>query len=331
MAKRVKGSFVKHRFPSLMAVLLLVLSLVSAPASAAGKLVVGHDLWIGYAGVFIAESKGYFKEAGLDVELKRFPGPGDSPPALIAGHLDLVLTTLHNLVLVAGNEPGVSLQLVYLIDSSNGADGIVSKTSINGVADLKGKKVAVTVGEANEFFLITALEKAGLTMTDVQPINVSVDDAGAAFLSGNVDAAVTWEPWLTKAAAGGGKVLYSSKDLPDLIINAIVSTEKTLKGRPADVRAFVSAVDRGVQFLKANPQDGIEIVARKLEVSVDDCKGMLAGDKVYGIADNAALIGKFEGGPIEALMRDIGTFLADRQLIKSKPDVKTLVDPSFVK
>lgn len=320
-----------HRLASLLGVFSLFLSVVAAPVSAAGKLVVGHDVWIGYAGVFIADSKGFFKDAGLDVELKRFPGPGDSPPALIAGHLDLVLTTLHNLVLVAGNEPGVKVQLVYLIDSSNGADGIVSKTSINSVADLKGKKVAVTIGEANEFFLITALEKAGLKMTDVQPINVSADDAGAAFLSGNVDAAVTWEPWLTKATAGGGKVLYSSKDLPDLIINAIVSTEKTLQGRPDDVRAFVTAVDRGVQFLKDQPQEGIEIVAKKLEVSVDDCKGMLAGDKIYSIADNTALIGKFEGGSIEALMSNISTFLADRQLTKSKPDVKSLVDPSFVK
>src|SRR5687767_2371967 len=158
----------------------IVLCAAAQPAQGAGKLVVGHDSWIGYSGVFIAESKGFFKEAGLDVELKRFPGPGDSPPALIAGHLDLTLTTLHNLVLIAGNSPETGLKLVYLIDSSNGADGIVSKKDIATVAGLKGKKVAVTVGEANEFLLIAALEKAGLAAGDVQAVNVSADDAGAA-------------------------------------------------------------------------------------------------------------------------------------------------------
>jgi NitT/TauT family transport system substrate-binding protein len=331
--KERKGSlvFVKTTFSSLLAIVLIALSLVASPALAGGKLVVGHDSWIGYSGVFIADAKGFFKDAGIEVELKRFPGPGDSPPALIAGHLDLVLTTLHNLVLVAGNEPGVNLQLDYLIDSSNGADGIVSKTSINSVADLRGKKVAVTVGEANEFFLITALEKAGLKISDIEPINVSADDAGAAFLAGNVDAAVTWEPWLSKAASGGGKVLYSSKDLPDLIINAIVATDKTLKGRPDDVRAFVTAVDRGVKFLKDHPEEGLEIVSKKLEASPEDCKGMLAGDKVYSLADNAALIGDMDKSAIAPLMANITTFLSDRKLIKTKPDVKTLVDTAFVK
>ncbi|HEV7300678.1 MAG TPA: ABC transporter substrate-binding protein [Tepidisphaeraceae bacterium] len=323
--------FFKTAFTLCMAIVLASLSIVASPASAGGKLVVGHDSWIGYSGVFIADAKGFFKEAGIEVELKRFPGPGDSPPALIAGHLDVVLTTLHNLVLVAGNDPGVNLKTVYLIDSSNGADGIVSKTSINRVADLKGKKVAVTVGEANEFFLITALEKAGLKMTDIQPINVSADDAGAAFLAGNVDAAVTWEPWLSKATTGGGKVLYSSKDLPDLIINAIVATEKTLQTRPDDVRAFVQAVDRGVQYLKDHPDEGMEIVAKKLEASPEDCKGMLAGDKIYSIADNATLLGDVQSGTIGALMRNITTFLSDRELIKSKPDVASLVDNTFVK
>ena len=321
----------KGAFASCVAVVLMSLSLLAAPARAGGKLVVGHDSWIGYSGVFIADAKGFFKEAGIEVELKRFPGPGDSPPALIAGHLDVVLTTLHNLVLVAGNDPGVNLKTVYLIDSSNGADGIVSKTSINSVADLKGKKVAVTVGEANEFFLITALEKAGLTIGDIESINVSADDAGAAFLAGNVDAAVTWEPWLSKATSGGGKVLYSSKDLPDLIINAIVATEKTLQDRPDDVRAFVKAVDRGVQYLKDHPEEGMEIVSKKLEASPEDCKGMLAGDKVYSLADNAALISDIQKGPIAPLMQNITAFLSDRKLIKTKPDVASLVDTTFVK
>src|SRR5882757_9230782 len=51
------------------------------------RLSVGHDLWVGYSGVFIAAELGFFKDAGLDVKLKPFSNPGDTLPALVAGQL----------------------------------------------------------------------------------------------------------------------------------------------------------------------------------------------------------------------------------------------------
>ncbi|MFT5188299.1 MAG: ABC-type nitrate/sulfonate/bicarbonate transport system substrate-binding protein [Verrucomicrobiales bacterium] len=79
------------------AILTIATSLLIVGAAQAEnqKLVVGHDLWIGYAGAFVAKDKGFFKEAGLDVEFKQFPGPADTLPALISGKLDIGLTTLH--------------------------------------------------------------------------------------------------------------------------------------------------------------------------------------------------------------------------------------------
>src|SRR4051794_38227046 len=62
----------------------------AAPSAAAPEpakpitLTVGHDLWVGYSGVFIANELGYFKDAGLDVKLKSFSNPGDTLPALVA-------------------------------------------------------------------------------------------------------------------------------------------------------------------------------------------------------------------------------------------------------
>jgi len=93
----------------------------------------------------------------------------------------------------------------------------------------------------------------------------------------------------------------------------------------------VKAVDRGVQYLKDHPEEGMEIVSKKLEASPEDCKGMLAGDKVYSLADNAALISDIQKGPIAPLMQNITAFLSDRKLIKTKPDVASLVDTTFVK
>ncbi|MFW5681758.1 MAG: ABC transporter substrate-binding protein, partial [Phycisphaeraceae bacterium] len=122
----------------------LFLTFTAAPVQGE-PLRVGHDYWIGYSGVFIADEMGFFEDEGVEVRFTSFAGPGDSLPPLIAGHLDLNLTTLHNLALVAGREGGPPLELVYVIDSSHGADAVVAKPEIKSVRDLKGKKIAVTL------------------------------------------------------------------------------------------------------------------------------------------------------------------------------------------
>src|SRR6185295_20211224 len=70
------------------------------PAKAPITLTVGHDAWVGYSGVFLAADLGFFKDAGLDVKLKPFSNPGDTLPALVAGQLDIGLTTLQNLAVL---------------------------------------------------------------------------------------------------------------------------------------------------------------------------------------------------------------------------------------
>lgn len=307
----------------------LALTLTADPVQAE-PLRVGHDYWIGYSGVFIADEMGFFEEEGVDVRFTSFAGPGDSLPPLIAGHLDLNLTTLHNLALIAGREDGPPLELVYLIDSSHGADAVVAKPEIESVRDLKGKKIAVTLNEANHLFLMVALEQAGLSEDDVKLINVSADDAGAAFLSGNVDAAVTWEPWVSRAKSGDGHVIYSTKDATDLIINAIVAPERTQDARPDDITAFIRAVDRGVKFLETNPEKSKRIIADRLETDVSAVGEMLDGDKIYDLAANRRLLQVQGESPVEATMATILAFLTERDLIDDAVDPGSLIDPSFL-
>ena len=68
------------------------------------------------------------------------------------------------------------------------------------IADLKGKNVAVNEGSVSEFYLNVLLGKAGLKESDLNTVNMTASDAGGAFVAKRVDAAVTWEPWLTRAS-----------------------------------------------------------------------------------------------------------------------------------
>lgn len=314
---------------ALIVIVVCVFSLAATRPAGAEPLKVGHDLWIGYSGVFIAQAKGFFKEEGVEVELTSFSGPGDSLPPLIAGHLDMNLTTLHNLALVAGTEAAkADLKVVYLIDSSHGADAVVAKKAIADVSGLHGKRIGVTLNEANHLFLMLALASAGLSESDVELVNLSADDAGGAFVAGAVDAAVTWEPWVTKAMSeGGGHVVFSTKDAPDLIINAIVAPQRTRASRAKEVAAFIRAVDRGVSYLAEHPQESHAIVAKALGSTPDDVVGMLAGDRIYDLEANRELLAA-DGAAVKA-MAQVVAFLRERKLIEKAVDPASLLTKEF--
>src|SRR5215471_9335240 len=258
------------------------LSCESPPAAtkAPVALVVGHDAWVGYSGVFLAADLDYFKDAGLDVKLKPFSNPGDTLPALVAGQLDIGLTTLQNLVVLNGNGQ-TDVVAIALVDSSNGADAVVAKKQYASMKDLKGKKVALTLGEVNHFLFLSGLKQAGMDPASVKITSMSADDAGAAFIAGKVDAAATWEPWVTKATKKGGHVIFTSASIPDTIMDSIAIRGSKLKENAETYKSFIAAVDKGVQYLKSNPEKAWPLIGKHLDAPAEDVKGMLTGDKIY--------------------------------------------------
>lgn len=311
------------------AILMIAASIAISGAAQAEnqKLVVGHDLWIGYAGAFVAKEKGFFEEVGLDVEFKQFPGPADTLPALISGKLDIGLTTLHNLALASLGKKK-PLKAIYLLDTSDGADAIVAKKGIKSVADLKGKTVAATEGEVNHLMLLAALEKEGMTEADIKFVNMNADDAGGAFLAGKIDAAVTWEPWVTKAKAKGGKVIFSSANIPDTILDCVAVSPKTIQKDSKALKAFLAAIDKGVAYLRKKPKESAIIIGKVLDATPEDVKGMLKTDKIYNLSQNRKLYAK--GKATESLGR-VTEFLLKKKLIKSAEGAEALLTDEFVR
>ncbi|MFS9598974.1 ABC transporter substrate-binding protein, partial [Klebsiella variicola] len=86
---------------------------------------------------------------------------------------------------------------------------ILFSNATKAPADLKGKSVAYGQGTVMEFFLSVVLGKAGLSLKDVETVNMTGGDAGSAFSTGQVDAAVTWDPYLSKGAKSGYGYKYT--------------------------------------------------------------------------------------------------------------------------
>jgi len=292
---------------------------------------VAFNQWIGYSGVMLARDKGYFKAAGLDVEFKEFSGPADGVPPLITGQLEAALTTADTPILLSRAGSDTSLQDVYAIDTSNGADGIVAGKGITKLSDLKGKTIAATKGQVNEFLLLKALELNGLKPDDVTITNMDADTGGAAVLAGRVPAAVTWEPWLSKAAGAGGSVIFSSKQVPNLIVDVAAVSGKVATERPADVKAFVAACAKGNAEAIAHPDEAATVAAKYLGAKSGEAKGMLQKVKLYNAADNVTLMGTAsKPGTLAQTSKGIADFFVAQKVLKDPPAQSDLFTPQFL-
>lgn len=318
-------------FSLALAFLALALALGAFPRSLEAANLktykVGFNAWIGSIAFFVAQEKGFFKDEGLDVQTKTFSSPGDGLKPLLGGDLDAVLSTADSVLTVLDKAPG-QLKVVYLTDTSAGADAILAKKDIADIKGMKGRKVAATLGQCNQLLLEKALEKAGLTDKDIQLVNMNPDDAGAAFAAGKIDVAVTWEPWITKVSGEKtGHVIFSSKETPNLILDVLAVSTKTTSKKPAETRAFLKALNRGYEFVQQHTDEAAVLAGKALEQKPDEVKAMLPKVMLYSPAKNLEVM----AGPAAEATKQVAKFFKDQKVNDTIVDVTNMYDPSFLK
>ncbi|RYD48965.1 MAG: ABC transporter substrate-binding protein, partial [Verrucomicrobiaceae bacterium] len=130
----------------------------------AEPLKIAYSDWPGWVAWEIGVQKGWFKEAGVDVEFMWFDYV-PSMDAYVAGKVDAVcMTNGDALVTGATGKPSVG---ILINDYSNGNDMIVAAPGISSLKDLKGKKVGIEEGFVEHLLLLTGLEKNGMALDDV--------------------------------------------------------------------------------------------------------------------------------------------------------------------
>src|SRR6266536_5806974 len=189
--------------------------LVSAPALADDvKVGIGISGWTGFAPLTLANQAGIFKKNGLDVDIKKIPQK-DRHLAIASGDVQCAATTVETWI--AWNANGVATTQVLQLDKSYGADGMVVRPNITKIADLKGKTVAASApGTAPYFTLAWMLKKNGLSVKDVKVATLEPAAAAQAFIAGQNDAAMTYEPYLStvREKPEAGKIIATTLDYP---------------------------------------------------------------------------------------------------------------------
>lgn len=284
--------------------------------------------WYAWYGV---KDTGIFEQNGVYVDLQFFPVYSDSLTAFYSGQVDGICIAASDAV--APVNEGVDFKVVLVNDNSYGADGIVVQDGINSIEDLKGKTVATEVGTLEHMFLLKILEENNMTVDDVNFVNMTINDAGPAFIAGSIDAAVLWEPTLSTAIGAGGKLLYSIKEEPGLIPDTLAVRQEVLDSSSDAVQKIVDSWFDGVEKLNARDDDFIQAICDGAELTRDDYMTMLDGVTIFDKAKNEET---FKDGDdytyLSYTLQKSAEFLLSTKMIDEIPDdLSSILDDTYIK
>ena len=304
-------------------------SLASSPNQSGLPLVSAVSPWPGYAGHYVAFRKDFFYEEGLTVQETFFQSTTEANPGFLSGKADVYWATGGDAITVISQDR--SIRAIYVGDYSNGADGILGR-GVDQPGDLKGKTIACENSLFENVLLRAYLAKGGLTVGDVKVKEMTAGDAATAFVEGHVDAAVTYEPWLAKAAVeGDGKIIFTTKGT-NIIADVVLTRQKVIETRRSDLQAYIRAIDKAVKLVNANDPEALRIVAVKLGLHIDDARKQVASTKIFDLKDNKdfGFNPDYSGNIMKNLELNVKTAY-ETKLIPGMLEVSSLYDDSIVK
>lgn len=289
------------------------------------KVAIGISGWTGFAPLTLAREAGIFKKNGVDVTIRKIPQK-DRHLAIASGDIQCAATTVETYVVWNAN--GVPITQVVQLDKSYGADGMAVRNNIQKIADLKGKTVAASAPGTSPYFVLAwMLKKNGLTLKDVNIVNLEPAAAAQSFVVGQNDAAMTYEPYLStvREKPEAGKIIATTLDYP-VVMDTFGCTPKMIKENPKAVKAMVESYFQALDMIKADPKKSHEIMGADVKQTGEQ----FARSASYLRWQDREANRKFFAGELQAFSKEAAALLLEVGIIRQIPDLNAIMDPSFI-
>lgn len=302
---------------SLCAAAALAFSLIASPALAADKLTVLLEWFVNpdHAPLVIAKEKGFFERHGLDVDLVPPADPSAPPRLVAAGQADVAVHYQPNLLLDHAN--GLPLvRFGTLVETPLNTVAVLADGLIRSLADLKGKRIGYSVAGVEEAVLSAMLGSAGLTLSDVQLVNVNFA-LTASLASGNVDATIgsyrNFEATQMRLENHEGRFFYPEENGVPPYDELIFVTSRDKLADPRLPR-FLDAVEEATLFLTNHPDEALQLFL-KAYPDLDDTLNRTA------FADTLPRFAKRPGALDTVRAERFAAFLKDKGVLSAIPPV----------
>ncbi|KQK30030.1 ABC transporter permease [Bosea thiooxidans] len=293
-------------------------------AQAQTKVNIGISGWTGFAPLVLAKEAGIFARNGLDVTIKKIPQK-DRHLAIASGDIQCAATTVETWIV--WDAAGIKTKQIFQLDKSYGADGMAVRKDVAAIKDLKGKTVAASApGTSPYFALAWMLKENGLSVKDVKVVNMEPGPAAQAFIAGQNDAAMTYEPYLStvRDKPDAGKIIATTLDYP-MVMDTFGCTPAFLVNEKA-ATALAQSYFEALEMIKKDQAKAYEIMGADVKQTGEQF-GKSAGFLRWSDAEGNK---KFFSGDWQAFSAKAADLLLEIGLIKAKPDLAALVETKFV-
>jgi NitT/TauT family transport system substrate-binding protein len=259
-----------------------------------------YNVWAGWLPVIAANHGAkpnpdsiFAKKYGFRVEMVLMDDPVAARDAFAAGKVHTLWGTADMMVLMAPElikDSRTAPRIAQQIDWSSGGDGIVVRSSIKSVADLRGKTVTLAQNSPSEYYLTSLLLSAGLKPADIKTkYTATAFEAAAAFASEKrVDACVSWAPDIYKIPEriAGTRKLSSTSEANKLIADVYAVRADFARDHPEIVEGLIAGIFEGMDYVKQNPQQAAKWLADAFGMKPEDVMSMKDDAHPTNFAEN---------------------------------------------
>lgn len=254
------------RLHMLLCTWLLVCSMPASTAELT-KMTIATGVDPGFSIFYVAKLGGFLEKNGIDVDLRTGPSGGAMVPLLISNTAQAAMSAAFAGINNHLKDPDI-VAVAQMLRYDRWY-GIVAKGDVKSLADLKSKKVGVTLGNASESYFYDALKNAKLAPADFKGamVNVEAPEMVAAIERGDVQAFSAWEPWLSRTVLN----VKDTKVLVDDIgmvqdVGFIYMSRKWISNNRDTAVKFMKAMKDSNDFINREPDKAKEMVSKMLNL-----------------------------------------------------------------
>ena len=305
-----------------LAFALLLLSLTGCMREPGTALRIGTNVWIGSEPIYLARELGRLDPAV--VQLVEYPSASEVLRAFRNEAIDGMVISLDELFGLAAD--GLQPRIIVVVDVSNGADVVVGRRGMRTMRDLKGKSVAVESSALGAFVLSRALTLNGMQASDVDVVHLESNEQPSAFEKGQVDGAVTFDPYRTQLLRAGARTLFDSAQIPGEIVDLLAVRANVVDKQPKAIHALLAGWFSALDYMKVDPRDAARRMGIRQQTTGEQFLEAQRGLHIPNREENLRMLG---GATPELVVtgRRLMALMVEAKLLRTELKIEDLLAP----
>ena len=307
----------------LLATFALLLALSGCMREPETALRIGTNVWIGSEPLYLARELHLLDPA--IVQLVEYPSASEVLRAFRNQAIDGMVISLDELFGLAID--GLQPRIILIVDVSSGADVVVGRRGMKSMRDLKGKSVAVESGALGAFVLSRALALNDMRASDVNVVHLESNEQPSAFEKGEVDGAVTFDPYRTQFLQAGATTLFDSTRIPGEIVDLLAVRASVLDKQPKAIQSLLAGWFGAIDYMARDPKDAARRMGIRQQTTGEQFLEAQKGIHVPSRDENLRMLG---GSAPELVVsgRRLMALMLEEKLLRSGFEIETVLAPA---